>query len=323
MTKAHARRKWAQYLRKVKPNHATLSLDLQANAHLSGCRVLEEKLISAALGVKIQTALMHASWTIGSRMQELAVCSQAAASAHFHDVASFIHTISEVPLPTVAVLDGVAVGGALGVGTHATACVVTERTRLCLPGPLHGFLSESFASQVLARLPVPGLGAYLMLTGASLTGPEMVEMGLATHTTESQTVPLLHDELSRQHHRAIGLTLRNLEMRCVELKRETYDQGHALFYRDEIAECFSQSTVSGILAKLEAGGTPWHLQAAQTLSLASPLMLVLTLELLQRSATLTTQSALQMEAVVCSNVVAKSSDFAQGTKHRQVRFCLR
>ena len=318
--KTHAHKKLAQNMSKVYSTTAAVNLSFASTPNLSHCRTMEVELKSAGAGVKIHTALIDASWVTGSDTRKLATRSPEHVADHFHDVASLVCTLGEAPLPAVAILDGMVMGGALGIGAHASACVVTERTRMRLLGPQFGFLPESFASFALSKLPFPGLGAYLALTGALLTGPEMADVGLATHTTESHTVPRLHEELSRQRQRALGLSLRNLEIRCVELRPDAYDKTHALYYRDQIAECFSQSSVSAILSKLRAGDSPWHMQAAHCLSLASPLMLALTLETLRRSAALEAErwpSALRTEAVLCSNVVSRSPDFARGAESLQ------
>lgn len=195
-----------------------------------------------------------------------------------------MRTLGEGRLPCVAILDGCVSGGALGVGAHAAACVVTERTRLSLPGPTYGFVPEAFAAYQLARLPQPGLGSYLALSGATLTGPELAELGLATHVTESQAVERLTNELRHQRVRHLGRTVRTLEVACIEPREAEYTEAHALYYADSIAECFAEPSVGAILAKLEAGSSLWHAQAAHALRAASPLALALTHTLLREAA---------------------------------------
>ena len=75
----------------------------------------------------------------------------------FQSIANLCRSLSESPVPVAAVLDGNLSGCALGIAAHARFCVVTERTRLMLPGPEFGFVPESFAAFHLARLPA-GLG---------------------------------------------------------------------------------------------------------------------------------------------------------------------
>ena len=105
--------------------------------------------------------------------------------------------MAETEMPTVAVIDGHCSGAAVGVSAHATACVVTERSRLSLPGAAFGTVTEAFASYQLSRLP-RGLGAYLSLTGAAPSAREMVELGLATHMTESTALWRVEEALGLQ-----------------------------------------------------------------------------------------------------------------------------
>ena len=135
---------------------------------LAAARTVEAELARASESTRLRSAVLHVGGTTGSDATQLRNATPVDRATHFQDVANLVRTVGEAKLPVVAMLDGCATGGALGLGAHATACVVTERTRVALPGPLHGFVPESFASFQLARLPVPGLGAYVALTGAAV-----------------------------------------------------------------------------------------------------------------------------------------------------------
>ena len=173
-------------------------------------------------------AVMHASGITGSDSRWLCRATPVERAKHFQSISNLLRTMGSGDLPTVAVMDGVVTGPTLGVGVHAIACVVTERTSMSLPGPAHGFVPESFATYQLARLQPAGLGAYLTLTGAALTGAEMMELGLATHATESQAIRHIERELSQQTTRHVGRTLRNVELACIEPRQESYTEAHAL-----------------------------------------------------------------------------------------------
>ena len=103
----------------------------------------------------------------GSDLGWLAAAPREAREEYFGEMASLLEHLGDGPaLGTVVTLDGNVCGSAIGIAAHATGCVVTERTRMSLPGPAFGYVPESFATYQLARLPA-GLGAYLSLTGAS------------------------------------------------------------------------------------------------------------------------------------------------------------
>ena len=263
---------------------ACLKLDLGARAvhrtqHLNGgIGVAMQELREADASAHYNSAVLHASGIVGSDVAALASAPAEARTQHYRDMAHLLRFLGEAQLPCVAVLDGCVSGGSLGVGAHAAACVVTERTRASLPGaletpsspassvrssaaanvqrgerqgshaharsrrhlrtcsprvprapchpavrcagPAHGFVPESFAAYQLSRLPQPGLAQYVALTGASLRGTELVELGLATHATESQAVERITTQLRHQRVRHLGRTLRNVELACIEPEAE-------------------------------------------------------------------------------------------------------
>lgn len=139
-----------------------------ANANL-----LRHELERAAHG-PTAAAVIHASGILGSDARALRRETPVERAKHYQSVTNLLRTLGAGELPTVAILDGMVSGAALGIGAHANACIVTERTRLSLPGPAYGFVPESFATYQLARLPA-GLGAYVALTGAALTGQVLAD----------------------------------------------------------------------------------------------------------------------------------------------------
>jgi len=184
---------------------------------------------------------------------------------------------------------------------------------MSLPGPAFGFVPESFASYQLARLP-RGLGTYLALTGATLSAREMVELGLATHATESKSLRRVNDILNEQSTRHLGRTLRNVEEVCIEPRFYPYSDTDALFHIDSIEECFGQPTLPEILRALEAGTTPWHEQALGVLRASSPLAIHLTFNSIQRAAAAECwTTVLKMEADLTVKAMG-SADFAAGAE---------
>ena len=308
-----AERLLAQSIGRTRTAGSSFLVNLQAWPQpLAAARTVEAELARASESTRLRSAVLHVGGTTGSDATQLRNATPVDRATHFQDVANLVRTVGEAKLPVVAMLDGCATGGALGLGAHATACVVTERTRVALPGPLHGFVPESFASFQLARLPVPGLGAYVALTGAALSGQELVEVGLATHSTESQASWRIERELTRQRSRHLGQLLRTIELGCIEPAWREYDEGDALYYAEGIAECFAEATVASILAKLDAGGTAWHAQAAYAVRLASPLAAAATLHGIRHAATLDCWAvALQAESRLCA-AAAGAADCASG-----------
>ena len=296
----------------------TLKLTLPSASALrsSVLRIAQAELDAAEHSTRA-CAMIHVHNVTGSDVGELLTTPPVERAKHFQNVANFLTTLGVGAVPTVAVLDGCVTGTALGVGAHASACVVTERTRLSLPGAAFGFVPESFASYQLARLP-PGMGAYLAMTGAALSGQELVELELATHQTESPIVGRIENELGHQRERHLGRFLRNVDMMTIEPRRVEYTEANALFYRDEISECFAEGSVDAILERLRAGRTSWHAQVLGLLELSSPLALALTHEGLTKAAAASCWTeALQMEASLCA-AATSSADCTAGAAQLEV-----
>ncbi len=279
-------------------------------------RAVHAQVSAAAQSHTVHSALLEVG-ALGSdhrqllRAGETGASRAAATSEHFQSIADVLRLVGEAPLPVVAILDGPVSGPSVGIGAHASACVVTERTRASLPGVAHGFVPESFASYALARLP-PGLGAYLALTGAQLTGQEMVDVGLATHATESTATRHIASALAEQRARSTGRTLSALEDHCFPPRRVEYGPAHALHHLEFISECFSPTSLGEIQSALAAGGTEWHAQAAHAVASASPLAASLALELLRDASGCERWAlCLQREAELCAAATA-SDDYRSG-----------
>ena len=140
ISKQQGKLKWAKNLLNLKTIPSVLEFGFPRKPHLSGFGAIQDRLLEIGSGVQVHTALLNASGTIGSNVPDL-IARPGSAAAHYTGLASLLSVVGQTSLPTVAVLDGLVSGGALGVGVHASACVVTERTRLCLPGPQYGFVN--------------------------------------------------------------------------------------------------------------------------------------------------------------------------------------
>lgn len=99
-------------------------------------------------------------------------------------------------IPIVALYDGIVMGGGVGVSIHSTFRVATEKTMFAMPETGIGFFPDVGGSFFLPRLPNPGFGRYLALTGARLTGADTVIAGIATHFVPSASIPDLEAALA-------------------------------------------------------------------------------------------------------------------------------
>ena len=204
--------------------------------------------------------------------------------------------------PWVSLIDGVCMGGGIGVSVHNGPRAATENALLAMPETAIGFFPDVGTSHVLPRLP-DGIGAWLALTGARLKGADAVHAGLATHFVPRARLPGLRAALVEAG-----------DASAVERFAESPPSASFEAHRDAIRRCFSADTVPGILRALEAEGTEWGAAQAAVLRRVSPTSLHVTLELLRRGAGMALDGCLEMELGLTRAVVHRHPDFREGVR---------
>lgn len=203
--------------------------------------------------------------------------------------------------PWVSLIDGVCMGGGIGVAVHNGPRVVTEHALVAMPETAIALFPDVGTSYVLPRLP-GAVGTWLALTGARLTGAESVHAGLATHFVPREKLPALRAALIAEGADAVA--------RFAEAPPEPSFAPH----RAAIDRCFGQGSVAAILAALDAEGTEWAAAQAKTLRRMSPTSLCVSLELLRRGAAKDLAGCLAMELALTRVVVNDHPDFVEGVR---------
>lgn len=103
--------------------------------------------------------------------------------------------IASFPKPYVAIMDGIVMGGGVGVSAHGSHRIVTERTRLAMPEAGIGFIPDVGGSWLLTRK--GGVGRYLALSGAAVGGADAIHAGLADAMLDSARLAELEEALAR------------------------------------------------------------------------------------------------------------------------------
>jgi enoyl-CoA hydratase len=157
------------------------------------------------------------------------------------------HLISVIPKPVVTVMDGVVMGGGVGVSLPARFRIATERTRLAMPETGIGLFPDVGSGWFLPKLP-GRTGLWLALTGARLGPADCKFLGLATHFVPTAAL----DELNLQLARAPDAPERILA-------RLAADPGSApvAAQRDAIDRLFAGASLEEIVAALHADGSDW------------------------------------------------------------------
>ncbi|KKC05445.1 enoyl-CoA hydratase/isomerase family protein [Mycobacterium nebraskense] len=217
--------------------------------------------------------------------------------------------IADFSKPYVALMDGIVMGGGVGVSAHANTRVVTDTSKIAMPEVGIGFIPDVGGVFLLSRAP-GGLGLHAALTGAPFSGADAIAMGFADHY-----VP--HDDLEAFTRAIIADGVQSaLAAHAVEPP----PSGLAA-QRHWIDECYAGDTVEDIVASLrehqngdaEPGpGLPQD--AANLIATRSPISLSVTLEAIRRAAKLETVKDVLIQDYRVSSASLRSHDLVEGIR---------
>ncbi|MFF8937884.1 enoyl-CoA hydratase/isomerase family protein [Streptomyces paradoxus] len=179
--------------------------------------------------------------------------------------------IARYPKPYVAVMDGIVMGGGVGVSAHGSVRVVTERSRVAMPETGIGFVPDVGGTHLLARAPGES-GTHLALTGTQIGAADAQLCGLADHFVPAAALPEFLGALAE-------LPVRE----ALDGHVRTPPEGVLAARRDWIDGCYAAGTVEEIVRRLLAHGDPAAKETAETLLAKSPTALKVTLASLRRA----------------------------------------
>jgi enoyl-CoA hydratase len=194
-----------------------------------------------------------------------------ASAAFWRDEYHLNARIARYSKPYVAIMDGIVMGGGVGISAHGSVRIVTERSRIAMPETGIGFVPDVGGTHLLALAPGE-LGTHLALTGAAVGAGEALSCGLADHYVPSAALPDLVDDLAE-------LPVRQALERHVRPTPEGEPAGQ----REWIDSCFAAGTVEEIVQRLLAHGDPAAKETAETLLTRSPTALKVTLAAVRRA----------------------------------------
>ncbi|UXA05804.1 enoyl-CoA hydratase/isomerase family protein [Mycobacterium sp. SMC-2] len=210
--------------------------------------------------------------------------------------------IADFPKPYVALMDGIVMGGGVGVSAHANTRVVTDTSKIAMPEVGIGFVPDVGGTFLLSRAP-GGLGLHAALTGAPFSGADAIAMGFADHY-----VP--HDDLEAFTRAIIA---DGVQSALAKHAIEPPPSGLAA-QRDWIDECYAGDTVEDIVAALRGHGAGPAEQAADLIGTRSPISLSVTLEAVRRAAKLQTVKDVLVQDYRVSSASLRSHDLVEGIR---------
>ncbi len=209
--------------------------------------------------------------------------------------------IKRYPKPYAALIDGITMGGGVGLSVHGAIRVATERTTFAMPEMAIGFFPDVGGGYFLAHCP-DHLGLYFGLAGARAKAADSLKLGVATH--------FVSDDRLADFEAAIGDA-------PIETLLEKFggDPGNGALNEllPGIDRCFSAGTVEAILDALDAEEAEWAKRAAAHMRHVAPTSLKVALRQLEQAAGLDFEANMMMEYRLCRRFM-EGHDFREGVR---------
>ncbi|MFO1241025.1 MAG: enoyl-CoA hydratase/isomerase family protein [Sphingomonadaceae bacterium] len=237
-------------------------------------------------------------------LQESALKDGVEGRRFFHDEYQLNHLLFEFEKPVVAFMDGITMGGGVGISQPAKFRIATENTRFAMPETGIGLFPDVGGGWHLSRLE-GRLGQFLALTGARLDGAECLAIGLATHYLPAESLSEAKARIAEDPDRIEGilgqLSVKPPEARIVD-------------NIPTINRLFASDRYEDILAALEADGSEWAAKELATLSTKSPQTCKVALRQLAEGAKMASfADNMVMEYRIGSRVLVRH-DFIEGVR---------
>jgi len=225
-----------------------------------------------------------------------------AAADFFRDEYRLNACIDRYPKPVVAIMDGLVLGGGIGLSAHASQRVVTERSSLGMPETGIGFVPDVGGTWLLSHAPGE-LGTFVALTAGFVQSGDAIALGLADSFIRSEQIPALIEALATTDAEPAIAALREVAPASALAPQQSW-----------IDQAFAGDSVQGIIDRLHASPVADAHAAAAAMSSKSPTALAVTLAALRRARHLPNlEAALEQEFRV-SVRAHRAHDFTEGVR---------
>lgn len=220
----------------------------------------------------------------------------------YHDEYHLNRRIKTYPKPYVAMLDGIVMGGGVGVSVHGSHRVATENVLFAMPETGIGMFPDVGGTWFLPRLPGQ-IGTYLALTGARLKLADCLYAGIATHYVPAERRDALVAALEGGASIDSALAERSADPGPAPLSQ----------HRDVIDRCFAPDRIEDILAALESEDSDWAAETRRTVLAKSPFATKVTLRQMRLGGTLDFDDCMRTEYRLSQRFMA-GPDFFEGVR---------
>jgi enoyl-CoA hydratase/carnithine racemase len=221
---------------------------------------------------------------------QAALASDPALEAFFTEEYTLNHLIHNFPKPYIAFMDGIVMGGGMGISQGASLRIVTEHTKMAMPETGIGLFPDVGGGYFLSRCP-GHVGEYLALTGNTIGGDQAVAWGLADVCVPAESLPALWGALQTQG--SVAALQDWIATNFVAIKQESTRAEEQ--FDEKLLGAFGLGSIAAIVAALEGQGTKPARAVAATLRHRSPLMLHVVLEQVRRARSMSLADDLRME----------------------------
>lgn len=216
--------------------------------------------------------------------------------------------IADYPKPFVSWMDGIVMGGGVGVASHASVRLATERTRIAMPEVTIGFFPDVGGLWFLSHAPGE-TGTHAGLTGTTFGGADAVVLGMADAVVPSdakeRVLDALREDPTRGAEDLAALAGAGDGSSWLEANRAWID------------ECYTGNDAAAIVERLRDRPEPEAREAAATITTRSPHSVAVTLEGLRRAASMSVPEVLEQDLVLGA-AFAAHPDFAEGVRAQLV-----
>ncbi|MGY8705620.1 enoyl-CoA hydratase/isomerase family protein [Bradyrhizobium sp. 18BD] len=217
--------------------------------------------------------------------------------------------IAKYPKPYVAFMDGLVMGGGVGLSGHASHRVVTDRTKLAMPEVGLGFFPDVGGTWLLSRSPGE-IGTYFGLTGQTMNGPDAIHAKFADAVVPAAKWPELREALTKV---SPGVTAADVTKLINGFA--TRDAAGPVAAKEPVIDAlFGFDRMEDIFAALKRDGSEFALATLKTLNEKSPRGMVVTLKLLRLARTASSLEECLVREYRAALEVFRSDDFREGVR---------
>jgi enoyl-CoA hydratase len=230
-------------------------------------------------------------------------------TSFFYDEYQLNRKIFHYSKPYIALLDGITMGGGVGVSIHGSHRVATDRLLFAMPETGIGFFPDVGGTYFLPRLPYH-IGYYLGLTGARAASDECVQLGIAHQKISQDSLPQLLNDLA---HTSLMGDSRIAVSDIIEKYRMPVKSSQLIDQIQMINQCFAANTMEEIMYALQHCENSICKEAAITITKKSPTSLKISLKAMQDGSKKDFDACMRQEYRLVSRFLS-SHDFAEGIR---------